>query len=340
MGLDILLLRLGRSTRRVRLALVAAAVLLIGPGASAQLSYSSGQSVSPAYEGWQQNEDGSASFVFGYMNSNWLEELDVPVGPDNNIEPVGPDQGQPTHFLPRRNRFIFTVRVPKDFGQKEMIWTLTTHGKTVKAYASLKTDYLLENIDLMSERGTLGAGTSSPEIRANKPPDLKVEGEKTRSVKVGQPLSIVARVTDDGVPRVRFRGNAGEQPPTTRGGQSRPPQDTAAASPFAAGPFADPAFSPPKQSTVGSSTGLHLSWFVYRGAGKVTFSPEQIKVWEDTRVGANSPWAARWIAPQMPSEGKLTTQVTFDEPGTYVLRGRADDGGLWTDGDVTIQVTR
>ena len=339
MGLDIVLSRQSRSTGRVRLMLGAAAALLIVQGTSAQLSYSSGQIVSPAYEGWQQNEDGSSSFVFGYMNSNWLEELDVPAGPDNNIEPGGPDQGQPTHFLPRRNRFIFTVRVPKDFGQKEMIWTLTTHGKTVKAYASLKTDYVLENIDLMSERGTLGAGTSSPEIRANKPPDLKIEGAKTRSVKAGQPLAIVARVTDDGVPRVRFRGNAGEPPPTARGSQNRP-QDTAAASPFAAGPFADPAFSPPKQSTVGNSTGLHLSWFVYRGAGNVTFSPAQIKVWEDTRAGANSPWAPRWIAPAIPSDGKLTTDVTFDEPGTYVLRGRADDGGLWTDEDVTVTVTR
>ena len=53
---------------------------------------------------------------FGYMNSNWQEEFDIPVGPENNIEPGGPDQGQPTHFYPRRNPFLFTIRVPKDFG--------------------------------------------------------------------------------------------------------------------------------------------------------------------------------------------------------------------------------
>ena len=53
------------------------------------------------------------------MNRNWEEEIDVPVGPDNNIQPGGPDQGQPTHFQPRRNRFMFRVRVPKDFSEKE-----------------------------------------------------------------------------------------------------------------------------------------------------------------------------------------------------------------------------
>lgn len=322
-----------RSGGRGHLLLVAAVILLICQQAHAQLSYSSGQSVSPAFEGWQQNDDGSMNFVFGYMNSNWLEELDVPIGPDNNIEPGGPDQQQPTHFLPRRNRFIFTVRVPKDFGQKEMVWTLTTHGKTVKAYTSLRADYLIENIDLMSERGTLGAGTSSPEIRANKPPVLKLEGERTRSAVAGQPVTLVAWVTDDGIPKVRFRGNAGEQP-TGRGSRA------AASVPSPTGPLSDPAFSPPHQSTVGSSTGLHLSWFVYRGAGPVTFSPEQIKVWEDTRAGANSPWSPRWVAPPMPADGKVTTEVTLDEPGTYALRGRADDGGLWTDEEVTIKVTR
>src|SRR5438876_5510915 len=63
-------------------------------------SYSSGQNVSPAYEGWEQNADGSFNFLFGYMDRNWEEEIDVPVGPDNGIEPGGLDQGQPTRFLP------------------------------------------------------------------------------------------------------------------------------------------------------------------------------------------------------------------------------------------------
>ena len=102
-------------------------------------SYSSGQNASPAFEGWEKNSDGSFNFLFGYMNRNWEEELNVPIGPDNNIEPGGPDQGQPTRLLPRRNRFVFRVRVPADWGKQELIWTLTTKGKTEKAFASLAT---------------------------------------------------------------------------------------------------------------------------------------------------------------------------------------------------------
>jgi hypothetical protein len=99
-------------------------------------------------------------------------------------------------------------------------------------------------------------------------------------------------------------------------------------------------FNPPAQITVGKRLGLHASWFVYRGAGKVTFDPVQIKTWEDTRVGANSPWAPLWTAPPAPPDGKYAVQAVFDEPGTYVLRCRADDGALAADDELTVTVTR
>jgi len=78
---------------------------------------------------------------------------------------------------------------------------------------------------------------------------------------------------------------------------------------------------------------------VYRGAGQVSFDPPQIKTWEDTREGANSPWAPRWSPPPLPPDGRILVDVTFQQPGTYVLRCLADDGGLWDDGDVTVTVT-
>ena len=96
---------------------------------------------------------------------------------------------------------------------------------------------------------------------------------------------------------------------------------------------------PPSRVTVGKNVGLHVSWFVYRGTGAVTFSPEQIMSWEDTRVGANSPWAPVWVAPTLPPDGRVTVQATFAAPGTYVLRSRADDGALTADGQVTVTVT-
>ena len=58
---------------------------------------------------------------------------------------AGPDLGQPTNFFPRRNRFVFQVRVPKDFGTKEIVWTLTSKGRTEKAYGTLKPDYVLDD---------------------------------------------------------------------------------------------------------------------------------------------------------------------------------------------------
>ena len=158
------------------LVLLVAAALLSRASPRAQ-STSSGQNVSPAYEGWEQNADGSFNFIFGYMNRNWEEEIDVPVGPDNSIEPGGPDQGQPTRFLPRRNRFVFRVRVLPDFGDKEMVWTLTTRGKTEKAFATLRPDYFVNDVVMASETGALGAGTSSPEIRANKRPVVTIDSD-------------------------------------------------------------------------------------------------------------------------------------------------------------------
>jgi hypothetical protein len=319
--------------------LATAALLIACAGASAQsLSYSSGQTVAPAYEGWEQAADGTKYFLFGYMNRNWEEELDIPAGPDNGFNLGGVDQGQPTHFLPRRNRFVFKVKVPANFAEKdELVWTLTSHGKTLKAYASLRTDYLVDDIVKASETGALGAGTSSPAVRANTAPEVKVDGPKTRTIKVGEPMTLVAYVLDDGIPKRRASGLAGAA--VANEGSRR---DTAASTvePGSENPLRpNRAMMPPARATVGKNVGLHLSWYIYRGAGTVTFNPPQIKVWEDTRAGANSPWAPVWVAPDMPADGRVVVEATFAEPGTYVLRGLADDGALLGSDDVTVTVT-
>src|SRR6188508_1123418 len=191
-------------------ALLTALVLVIAPAlAGAQsLSYNSGQNVAPGYEGWEEDADGTKYFLFGYMNRNWEEEPDVPVGPNNGFSPGNADQGQPTHFLPRRNRFVFRVKVPATFGEKdELVWTLTTHGKTEKAYATLRPDYVVDDVVKASETGALGAGTSSPEVRSNKAPIVTVQGAKALTAKVGQPLTIVTLVKDDGIPKPRAQGS-------------------------------------------------------------------------------------------------------------------------------------
>ncbi len=92
--------------------------------------HDSGQSVTGAFEGWFPNSDGTFSIQLGYYNRNNKQELDIPIGPENKIEPGGPDQGQPTHFLTGRQWGVFTVTVPKDFGSKKLTWTLTANGTT------------------------------------------------------------------------------------------------------------------------------------------------------------------------------------------------------------------
>ncbi len=99
--------------------------------------HDSGQTVTAAYEGWFKNPDGSFSMLFGYFNRNLKEELDIPVGDNNRIEPGPPDQGQPTHFLPRRQWGVFTVTVPQNFGTEKLTWTLVTNGQATAVPAHL-----------------------------------------------------------------------------------------------------------------------------------------------------------------------------------------------------------
>jgi hypothetical protein len=156
-------------------------------------------------------------------------------------------------------------------------------------------------------------------------------------VSAGEPLTLTTIVTDDGIPKSKLARQLAAltvRSATVAAGEggaapSTPPPDPARRNPF---------LLPPTRITVGKNVGLHLSWYVYRGSGKVTFAPDQIKPWEDTRAGANSPWAPLWIPPTLPSDGRMTTTVTFAEPGTYVLRAQADDGALLASEDVTVVV--
>lgn len=336
--------------------LLFALTLLVPSVAQAQsLAYNSGQNIAPGYEGWEEEADGTKYFLFGYMNRNWEEEIDVPVGPANGFSPGAPDQGQPTHFLPRRNRFVFRVKVPANFTAKdELVWTLTANGVTEKAYASLRDDYKVDDVVKASETGALGAGSSSPEVRANKPPVVKADGAKTLSAKVGQPLTITMTVTDDGIPKRRVGGLSDAAVSNNRSAAVQQENSGAGSAPAPAAPatpatptastagFRNLATLPPTRVTVGKNVGLHLSYFVYRGPSDapVTFDPMQIKPWEDTRAGANSPWAPIWAPPEMPADGKITARVTFSAPGTYVIRGLADDGALTGGDNVTVTVTK
>jgi len=348
-----------------RLRSCCAVLALVGgfqPLEGQSLSYSRGQTVAPAYEGFEVNPDGSYNLVFGYMNRNWLEELDVPIGPDNYFslvdagslddverdayDPAQADRGQPTHFLPRRNRFTFKVRVPASFGEQELVWTLKTRGETKRAFASLRQDLLIDNIVIASETGALGAGRSDPETRSNTAPRIVLESPRTVEARVGQPVTLRAWVTDDGLPMTQAarRERARAQRAASARGEAAPAsadsaRDAAADSISPEMRALQRAFTEPDRVTVNKTVGLHFAWFVYRGEANADFQPIQIKTWEDSRAWMNSPWSPFWVAPPKPEDDRWVVQVTFDEPGTYVLRGRADDGALYADEEVTVNVT-
>ncbi len=276
------------------------------PALSAQAPATSDQNIAPAFEGWEQNPDGSFNLVFGYMNRNWDRSIDVPIGPDNNVEPGGPDQGQPTHFLPRRSRFLFRVHVPADFGDNEVVWTLRSDGVTERAYGTLRPDYFIDDIVIMNNNGAGGPGGGAYNIAVNVGPEVAVEGPKTRHVVGVEPLTLPAYAPADDL-----GGRRPLPPPDPLGSVSGTPN---------------------------SASGLRFAWFVYRGAGSVTFDPPQYNVWEDPRPGANSPWARGWAPPPIPEDNRWVVNATFDDPGTYVLRGQAHDGGLDAVEDITFIV--
>jgi hypothetical protein len=118
----------------------------------------SGQSVTGAYEGWYQNPDGTYALLVGYFNRNSKETFDIPAGPNNRIEPGGPDQGQPTHFLPRRQWGVFTITVPKNFGDKRLTWTIVSNGQTNSIPLNLNPLWVVEPFKDAS-------GNASPVVR-------------------------------------------------------------------------------------------------------------------------------------------------------------------------------
>ena len=295
--------------------LLLAVFLLVFPSLALADTYQQGRHVEPAYEGWRPNPDGTFSFMFGYMNENWSEEPDAAIGDNNSFSPGDADRGQPTHFLPRRNRFNFEVIVPSDWGDRELVWTLNINGVERKAYATLKNDYLVDNMVIASETGSLGPGTSSPESRANIPPIATIQGDNIRFTRVGEAVILSTQVIDDGLPVTRRDQTITEDALRRR------------------------MMRPPSKLTVQKINGLFLAWNVYRGEGKVTFDPPMPKPWEDTRTAANSPWGALWLPPEIPEDGIYEITATFDEPGTYILWTRADDGGLYHDDYITVNVT-
>jgi hypothetical protein len=172
---------------------------LYGPSLYAQAlpfepAHESGASVTGAFEGWFQNPDGSYNLLLGYYNRNQKQDLDIPIGPGNRIDPGGPDRGQPTHFLTGRQWGMFAVKVPSDFGANKLTWTIVANGQTTVIPASLKPEY---EISPLIEAAV---GNTPPVLRfVEKGPSVQGPLGLTaeRTAKVGDSLALTAWISDD-----------------------------------------------------------------------------------------------------------------------------------------------
>ncbi len=156
----------------------------------------SGHSITPAYEGWYQNEDGSFSLLVGYFNRNLKETFDIPVGPNNRIEPGGPDMGQPTHFLPRRQWGVFAIKVPATFGTQKYTWTIVANGKTMSIPLGLTKGYQVEPYKDAAMGNTPPSLKLSPSGPAHQGPPTTAT--VTLDAAAGTPLELTAWGEDDG----------------------------------------------------------------------------------------------------------------------------------------------
>ncbi len=173
----------------------------------------SGSNIYPAYEGWYQNADGSYTLLMGFYNRNKKQTLDIPIGPENRIEPGGPDQGQPTHFVVGRGWGTIAIKVPKDFGDKKLTWTLTANGKTVAVPFGVTKGYQIEpflDAAMGNKPPVIKFSENGPELTGPPPP---LSQAPVINGAVGENVAIKYWVTDDGHEEPPTGGSAAAPPP-------------------------------------------------------------------------------------------------------------------------------
>ena len=260
-----------------------------------------GTSVTPAFEGWYFDKDGSQRVMVGYFNRNTKQEFDIPAGPNNRVEPGPPDQGQPTHFSAGRQWGVFTVKVPKDFGTKKMSWTIVANGYTNTVTLHTMPDYIVEPFEDAANKNTPPKFTFQPNGPVFTGPSSAIA--ETFSGAVGVPVAITAWMSDEGPkinvpdPSTRGRGRGARGAAAPSGAAA--PTGAAAPAGAAAGRGAAPGgFTPPPA--------MAATWSKFRGPGDVKFDN-------------NKPTIDRAV------DGKIVTNATFSAPGEYILRIEGND---------------
>jgi hypothetical protein len=304
-----------------------------------------GSSVTGAYEGWYYGKDGATYALVGYFNRNTKQEFDIPVGPNNRIEPGGPDLGQPTHFNTGRQWGVFAVKLPKDIGNKRLTWTLVANGFTNAITLHTQADYIVEPYEDAANKNTPPKIKFDPngDVFTGPPSGIAAKYSAT----VDAPLAIATWTSDEGakinVPdpnRGRGRGRAG----------------AGAAEPGAAGgaaPAADPDAAPGRGAAAAGRGGAAAQGRGAAGRGRGAAgaegapAPRIAVTWTKFRGPGDVKFDNAKPAIDFGAAGKSTTNATFAAPGDYILRVEGNDstgsggGGFqccWTNVHVAVNV--
>ena len=215
---------------------------------------SDGLRVAPFFDGWYENPDGTIALSFGYSNLNRSEVVEIPLGPDNVIQPKEYDGRQPTSFPPvvptasgdgsgapgnidrrQRERGVFTVTVPAGF-RGDVVWTLRYQGQTysvpgrarIGAYR-LNWPMAMGSVPPLLRFSPAGAPGRGP---------MGIQADPQR-VSVGAPLSLAVWTNDD---------SEREKEPV------------------------------PIKPRAGERAAINVSWYKHSGPGDVVFTPPRTPI--------------------------------------------------------------
>jgi len=294
-------------------------ILSADQGLPLEPSHESGQSITGAFEGWFSNADGTFSILVGYYNRNEHQIIDIPVGPNNKIEPGGPDHGQPTHFLTGRQWGVFTIVVPKDWGDKRYTWTVVANGKATQIPLDINT--LWEVSPFIEATGNtppyIGFTDKGPFINGPK-------GQTTSlSTVMPNPVTLSVWVSDDVSNALSAAGGSPTQVAQVSAATAAALADAGDAG--AAAGAGDAAGRGGRAGGArggrgggrggGDTGGVSITWSKLRGPGDVTFEKEKPAL---EKVEFKAPEGAKFT-------GRGTTTATFSEPGDYLLKVTAND---------------
>jgi len=223
-------------TRSLAAAILAGSVLVSAQQLPSEPQRQFGTSITGAFEGWFANPDGSRSFLVGYLNRNNSQALDIPIGPNNRIEPGGPDMGQPTHFLPGRHWGMFTITVPADFTtpDQRLTWTIVANGQPTVIPLRVHPDYNVSPFTDTAAKNTPPIVRLAEQGPSAQGPVALLSTAATRTTRVSSPLAVSVWAEDDAR--------------------------------FASGTMAPPKNLPPP---------VRLAWSTYRGPGTVMFDKDR-----------------------------------------------------------------